>query len=116
MELSAYYICLLRKGPGWTSEATAELERLQAQHVAYTQGLWAAGKTIAAGPVKDNSDICGFSIFRTATLAEAQALAGADPGVRSGRFVVELHRWLTPTGGALPAPEVAPDAEQERGG
>jgi uncharacterized protein YciI len=105
MELSAYYICLLRKGPAWTAEETPELEQLQAQHLAHTQRLVATGKTIAAGPVNDASDIRGFSIFRTATLAEAQALAEADPGVRTGRFVVELHRWLTPSGGALPAPE-----------
>lgn len=104
MELNAYYLCLLRKGPAWTDEETPELDALQAQHLAHTIHLREMGKTIAAGPVNDASDICGFSIFRTATLAEARALAQADPGVQSGRFIVELHRWLTPAG-ALPDPE-----------
>jgi uncharacterized protein len=107
MELSAYYICLLRKGAVWTAEETPELAQLQKRHVAYNMHLREIGKTIASGPVNDASDIRGFSIFRTASLEEAQALAEADPGVLSGRFIVELHRWLTPTGGALPAPEVA---------
>lgn len=104
MELSAYFICLLRKGPAWTAEETPELAQLQARHLAHTFQLMESGKTIAAGPVDDASDIRGFSIFRTATLAEAQALAEADPGVQAGRFIVELHRWQTPTG-RLPAPE-----------
>lgn len=107
MELSAYYICLLRKGPAWATEESPELEQLQKRHVAYNQHLRETGKTIASGPINDTSDIRGFSIFRTATLEEAQALAEADPGVQSGRYIVELHRWLTPTDGPLPAPEVA---------
>lgn len=104
MELSAYFICLLRKGPAWTAEESPELERLQAAHMAHTLRLMESGKTIASGPVDDASDIRGFSIYRTATLAEAQALAEADPGVRAGRFVVELHPWWAPAG-RLPAPE-----------
>jgi uncharacterized protein YciI len=103
MELSQYFICLLRKGPAWTAEETPELERLQAAHMAHTGHLMESGATIAAGPVDDASDIRGFSIYRTATLEEARALAEADPGVQAGRFIVELHRWLTPSG-RLPAP------------
>ncbi len=104
MDLSQYFICLLRKGPSWSTEETPELEELQARHLAHTLHLMETGATIAAGPVNDESDIRGFSIFRTATLAEARALAEADPGVQAGRFVVELHRWLTPSK-RLPTPD-----------
>lgn len=103
MELTTYFICLLRKGPAWTAEETPELEQLQAQHMAHTLHLKESGATIASGPVNDDSDIRGFSIYRTATLDEARALAEDDPGVRAGRFVVELHAWRTPAGN-LPAP------------
>jgi uncharacterized protein len=103
MELSQYFICFLRKGPAWTAEETPDLEELQERHMAHTRHLMETGATITSGPVNDESDIRGFSIYRTATLAEARALAEADPGVQAGRFVVELHRWLTPSG-RLPAP------------
>lgn len=103
MNLSAYYLCLLRKGPTWTGEETPEVERLSGQHLAYLGQLIAAGKIIVAGPVDDN-ELRGFSIYRTATLAEARALAEADPGVQAGRFVVDMYRWFTPSG-VLPVPE-----------
>lgn len=109
MELSVYYICLLRKGPTWTAEVSPESETLQARHIAYTLHLREIGATVASGPVSDKSDIRGFSIFGTATLAEAEALANGDPAVQAGRFIVELHRWSAPIG-ALPAPNVAPQA------
>ncbi len=104
MELSTYYICLLRKGPKWTSEETPEGDELQALHMEHIQELVASGAKVVAGPVDDASDIRGFSIFRTATLAEAQALAESDPAVQAGRFIVELHAWRTPSGGVLPPP------------
>ncbi|HEX8037163.1 MAG TPA: YciI family protein [Ktedonobacterales bacterium] len=110
MELNTYYICLLRKGPKWTSEETPELEELQARHMEHIGSLVASGAKVAAGPVDDVSDIRGFSIFRTATLAEAQALAEADPAVQAGRFIVELHAWRTPAGGVLPPPMAGGEA------
>ncbi len=103
MELSTYYISLLRKGPAWTAEETPELERLQAAHMAYNFQLMASGAKLAAGPVTDDGDLRGFSIFRTATLAEARTLAEGDPAVRAGRFVVEVHPWMVPAG-RLPEP------------
>ena len=103
MELHIYFISLLRKGPAWTAQESPELDQLQARHMAHTQQLLASGATIASGPVDDGSDIRGFSIFRTATLAEARALAEADPGVQASRFVVELYPWMVPVG-LLPTP------------
>lgn len=105
MELDTYYICLLRKGPNWTAEESPELAALDQAHLAHTLHNWQIGKTIASGPINDDDSIRGFSIYRTATLEEATALANADPGVQAGRFIVELHTWRTPSGGSLPKPE-----------
>jgi uncharacterized protein YciI len=107
MEMHTYYVCLLRKGPVWTAEETPELEQLQARHLTYGAQLMESSATLASGPVDDGSDIRGFRIFRTATLAEAQALAEADPSVLAGRLVVELHPWMVPTG-ILPEPPAEP--------
>lgn len=111
VELHTYYICLLRKGPNWTADESPELEQLQAQHMAHISHLMEIGAKLAAGPVDDDSDIRGFSIYLTPTLAEAQAFAEDDPAVRSGRFVVELHPWMVPVG-RLPAP--AGSSEESR--
>lgn len=104
MEFNTYYICLLRTGPMWVEEEANSADDLQARHLAHTRQLVASGATCFAGPVEDASDIVGFSIFRTATLAEARTLAEADPGVQAGRFRVELHPWQTPASGILPPP------------
>lgn len=107
MELKTYYLGLLRKGPIWTAQESPELDALQAAHMAHVQHNAESGKAIASGPVDDGSDIRGITIYRTATLAEAEAIAHSDPGVRVGRFVVELHPWFVPAG-YLPDPETPP--------
>ena len=107
MEFRTYFISLLRKGPAWTAEETPELAQLQAQHMAHTRHLMDTGAALAAGPVTDDGDIRGIKIFQTTTLAEARALAEADPGVRAGRFVVEIHPWMVPAG-RLPDPPSQP--------
>ncbi len=111
MELHTYYICLLRKGPNWTADESPELDRLQAQHMAHNAHLMETGAKLAAGPVRDDSDVRGFSIFLTATLDEARALAEDDPAVRAGRFIVELHPWMVPAG-RLPAPSHPSDTSK----
>ncbi|HEX2348028.1 MAG TPA: YciI family protein [Ktedonobacterales bacterium] len=102
MEFTTYYVMLLRKGPNWTAEPTPALQALIVRHMTYLQELREAGKTLASGPVTDGSDLHGVSIYCTATMEEAQALAHADPAIQAGHFAVELHPWFTPAG-QLPA-------------
>jgi uncharacterized protein YciI len=106
MEMSVYYLALLRKGPTWTAEESPELAALTTHHLAYLNHLQQLGKTLASGPVGDEGDIRGISLYRTTTLAEARSLAEADPAVQAGRFVLELHEWWMPAG-LFPAPESA---------
>jgi len=103
MDLRTYHVCLLRKGPTWTAEESPELEQLQADHLAHKHWIREIGAAIASGPVDDESDLRGFTIYTTPTLAEAQALAEADPMVRANRLIVELHTWRVPAG-LLPDP------------
>ena len=98
MELSRYYLCLLRKGPAWTAEETPESKQLQARHLAHTLEHVSSGAAIAAGPVTDGGEIVGCAIFVTPTVEEAHTRMAADPGVQAGRFTFELHPWLTPKG------------------
>ena len=88
------YLGLLRRGPAWTPEETAESEQLQATHLAYIRQMADAGSLIMAGPFTDRGHLRGVFVFRVGSLKEAQALAGADPAVKAGRLIVELHPWL----------------------
>jgi uncharacterized protein YciI len=97
-EMTTYYHGLLRRGSKWTPEVTEETERLQEAHLAHIRRMFDEGDLVIAGPFTDDGDIRGVFIFRTGTLEEAQALAAADPAVRAGRLIVEIHPWMVPPG------------------
>jgi uncharacterized protein YciI len=88
------YLVFLRKGPEYTTESTPELERLQQAHLAYLRSLRQSGEFSIVGPIQDNGDLRGVSIARVNSLEEARTLAEADPAVKAGRFIVEVHPWM----------------------
>ncbi len=92
-DMTTVYMGFLRRGTQWTPEVTPETEQLQGQHLAYLRQLAEAGKMIMSGPFTDGSDLRGVSVYRVDSIAEAQALADADPAVRAGRLIVEFHPW-----------------------
>ena len=51
------------------------------------------GNLLAAGPFLDDGDLRGIFLFRTTSLAEAEALAASDPAVRAaiGEFTANLR-------------------------
>ena len=51
----------------------------------------ATGKLIVAGPFSDNGDLRSVFIFKLKSVDEARAMVDADPAVKAGRLVVELH-------------------------
>jgi uncharacterized protein YciI len=93
-----YYMGLLRRGPQWTAEATSAVEQLQREHLAHIRGMAATGKLVLAGPFTDGGELRGIFVFKVDTLEEARALAEADPAVKAGRLVVEMHPWMVEKG------------------
>ncbi|HKW23238.1 MAG TPA: YciI family protein [Ktedonobacterales bacterium] len=93
-DMMVCFIRLLKRGPIWTAEKTPEVERLQAEHVAYGRRLIVAGKLILNGPMLDDGDLRGVGVFRVGSLAEAQVLSDADPAVMAGRLISEVHPWM----------------------
>ena len=93
-----YYLCFLRRGPAWTAEESPDLARLHQAHLAHLAWLLQAGHSLVSGPLLDAGDLRGLTIFRTDSLAAAQALAAADPAVQAGRFVVAIYPWWVPAG------------------
>jgi uncharacterized protein YciI len=89
-------VILLVRPPDAPEFEEAELDRLQAEHLAYLRELARRGVLIANGPLTDQSDerLRGLSVYAL-PLEEALALARADPMVRAGRLAIDGGRWLT---------------------
>jgi uncharacterized protein len=97
-EMTTYIMGLLRKGPNWTGADTPETQRLQEGHMANIQKMADTGKLIVAGPFGDNGDLRGVFIFEKVSLDEARSMVAADPAVKAGRFIMELHPWFAAAG------------------
>ena len=97
-QMTTYVMGLLRKGPKWTAEDNAYTLSIQEGHMANIKKMAATGKLIVAGPFSDNGDLRGVFIFKLKSVDEARAMVDADPAVRAGRLVVELHPWFAAEG------------------
>ena len=97
-DMTTYYMGLIRRGESWSPEVTPESEAIQAAHLAYIRGMFEAGQLVVAGPFTDGGNLRGVFLFRTETLAEAEALASGDPAVKAGRLIVDIHPWMVPAG------------------
>ncbi len=100
--LKRYYFVLLKKGAGRdTIRDTAQINRIQAGHMANMERLHKAGKLVVAGPFGDDGDWRGIFIFDCATQQETEQLLATDPAIRSGRLDYELHPWWSQQGTVL---------------
>ncbi|MFD2246011.1 YciI family protein [Pontibacter ruber] len=100
-KMKTYYMAFLKRGPYQPTD-TAEVNSIQRAHMAHIRKMAADGKLVMAGPFLDNGDLRGIFIFDVATLEEAKALTEADPAVKAGKLIMELHPWLSQRGSKLP--------------
>jgi uncharacterized protein YciI len=105
MELERYSFVLLRRGPKADEFSEAELEELQAAHLAYVASMHERGALKVAGPFSEQPDqtMRGFCLYGV-ELEEARRLAGSDPSVQAGRLAVDVFNWWTQKG-AVAFPE-----------
>jgi uncharacterized protein YciI len=97
-EMTTYVMGLLHKGPKWTAEDTTYTRGIQEGHMANIRKMADTGKLIVAGPFSDNGELRGVFIFKLASVDEARVMVDADPAVKAGRLVVELHPWFAAAG------------------
>ncbi len=92
-KLVQFHMAILKKGPKW--EMTKELERnaILKQHVDNVVSLLNSGKAVIAGPFADDTDLAGIFILRVASAEEAKNWVDADPAVKTGLMVAEMHPW-----------------------
>ena len=89
-----FTVVMLRRPPDPPKMSDAELDALQAQHLAYRAELRGRGVLVVNGPLLEQSDtsLRGLSVF-ACDLDEAARLSGADPSVQAGRLAYELMEW-----------------------
>ena len=105
MELEEYHLVLLRRPEHPPTFTEAELDELQAAHLAHLGDRADRGLLALNGPLVAQPDetMRGLSFYCTSTAREAVELAEADPMVRAGRLCVELMQFRTRPGSiALP--------------
>ena len=81
------YVVALTRNPEKASD-----EALIRAHVAFLRELDRSGQLVLAGPFEDGTG--GMIILRARSLAEARAVAEADPFVAEGYESCEVRTWL----------------------
>ena len=98
--MQKYFVVFLKKGPN-RNQPEEEAKKIQEQHLAYLGNLFKKGILNINGPMGDDGDIAGISVYSTATLEDALQFAKADPAVKAGRLVVEAHPWWLAKGSSV---------------
>lgn len=96
-----YYMALLHRGAGWNSDKSDQTRRIEMTHARYLDSLADTGKLAIAGRCIDDGVLRGVFVFKVGSLDEARALSNANPVVKAGRLVVDVHPSELPEG-ALP--------------
>jgi uncharacterized protein len=101
MEFESYFLVFLKSGANAEKFEPADLEKLQAAHLAHLSKMWHEGYALIAGPFDPpkGSDLRGMVIYR-GDLSEdkVRQLAENDPAVKAGRLRVEVIKWFVEKG------------------
>ena len=95
--MQQYFIAFLKRGP-IRNQNEEEASKLQNEHLAHLGKMYDMGYADISGPFGDDGDIRGITIYNVPTLAMADSLANADPMVKAGRLVIEIHPWWAAKG------------------
>jgi len=86
-----FFIKLIPPRPTFPQDITAEERALMAEHAAYFQQQFKAGKVLLYGPVSAPQGAFGMGVLEVADEAEARHIAENDPSVRGGLNRFEVH-------------------------
>ena len=95
---STHYAWFLVANPEYASASKDEESNLTAAHIQYQLRLQEDGRAIVAGGLGEGPGelLVGLTILRAGSLAEAQAIADADPAVKAGRLMAWVREWWVP--------------------
>ena len=98
--MQQYFIAFLKNGPN-KIQNEEESKRLLKDHLAHLKKMYDLGYADISGPFGDIGDLSGITIYNVPTLKMADSLANADPMVKQGSLVIEIHPWWAPKGYSL---------------
>jgi uncharacterized protein YciI len=78
-------------GPKWVAGTAPNAQPGIEEHIEYVRTLHEHGIVFGAGPFLDGAG--GMTVLRAASMDEARAAVEADPAVRRGLLVAEIHPW-----------------------
>jgi uncharacterized protein YciI len=84
------YLVIYRPDPAWLVGKSV-LEQHLKEHGKYMLSLYIKGSMKLAGPLTD--DAGGAVLLAVADESDAKMIVAADPAVKSGIFVYEMHPW-----------------------
>jgi len=95
--LKPYFFVLLKKGPTRDQDSVTAA-KIQIGHMENINALAAAGKLNVAGPFLDDGDMRGIFMFDCTSEDSVKAMVDADPAIKAGRLIYEIHPWMTQRG------------------
>ena len=93
-----YFVGIYARGPNWLLGKTITEQPLEA-HFAYMEKLQDDHVLVLGGPFKDDEG--ALAVIEASSLAEAQLIFAADPGVERGVFSVSVHPWFISVAGEV---------------
>jgi uncharacterized protein YciI len=93
-KLVQFQMAIIKKGPKWDTTKEAERKAILQQHFGNVVALLDSGKAVIAGPFAD-TDLAGIFILRAPSVAEAKTWIDADPAVKAGLIVSDMHPWYS---------------------
>jgi uncharacterized protein YciI len=92
-KMTTYQAVLVGIGPDWSPSDNPGAQA----HRGYLAELLRSGRALISGPFAGDNKSQGFYIL-SGTPEDAKAIAEADPGVKEGRYAVEVLQWMGPEG------------------
>ena len=93
-----YYLVTLGEGIHFNAENNA----IRMEHVRYLLQLRESGIIVLVGPVTDEANIKGLSIFNLQDKEQVKMYVESDPAVKSGHFSNNINKWFGLPGDSLP--------------
>ena len=98
--MQQYFMVFLKSGPV-RAQNEEEVELLHDEHLKHLHNMYELGYIDISGSIVEKGAIRDITIYNVPTAKMADSLAKADPMVKNGNLIVEVHPWWAAKGYSL---------------